>query len=517
MSEATDQLIETKNEALTPWTLSLGLLGGLIFIIGAVFHADVWKAVGIWYNYPAYSHCFLILPISGWLIWEKRAELAREMPAPEPRVLAFSIAPLLLWLVGYYSTTIEFRQVAVIGFAQIALLGILGWKVYRLILFPALFLFFLIPTGEYLIPTLQRLTADFTDWGLTFFGVIHYREGTTFELVNGRYSVAEACAGLRFLTATFTLGTLFCYLTFRLWWKSALFLAACIVLPIAANAVRVLATVMVANYTDNRVAAGVDHIVYGWGFAVVIMLLLLYIGSLFRDPEAPSQTPAPPARMSRPPLAKSVMVVVVLTVAAGFGPAFAALRSDVGTPPELSTLGAPLEAQGWTVTPNAGALQSVPNKPSAQFAGELTGGAIKDAIVELTVNDYVNAARDGSLISMKSHLWNAEMWTETSSGEIHANLGATPTTFQEHVISSALGERIVWSCYWIDGRTTTSPLTVKLLQLETAVTAHDEAAIIVLSTPVEGPVSEARKQLATVSSSVGGMILQRLASHSPQH
>jgi exosortase A len=516
-SDATDQMIQAKGDGLTPWTLSLGLIGALTLVIGVAFHADVWKAVGIWYNYPAYSHCFLILPISGWLIWERRAELASETPTPEPRALALSIAPLLLWLVGYYSTTVEFRQVAVVGFLQIALLGILGWRVYRLILFPAIFLFFLIPTGEYLIPTLQRLTSDFTDWGLTFFGVVHYRDGTAFELVNGRYSVAEACAGLRFLTATFTLGTLFCYLTFRIWWKSALFLAACIVFPIAANGVRVLATVMVANYTNNRVAAGMDHIVYGWGFAVVIMLLLLYVGSLFRDPDAQPRAPALPQRAPEPLIGKSIMVVVALAALTGIGPAIAAMRSDVGQPPELSTLIGPLEAQGWMVTPDTGAWRALPNKPSAQFAGVLSGPAIEDASVELMVNDYINAARDGSLISMKSNLWSSEIWSEVSSRDVTVDLGNAPATFHEYQISSALGERLIWSCYWINGRTTTSPLMVKLLQLKSAITAHDEAAIIVLATPIEGSVSDTRKKLATVLASTGGLVLQRLAQRSPHH
>jgi EpsI family protein len=211
------------------------------------------------------------------------------------------------------------------------------------------------------------------------------------------------------------------------------------------------------------------------------------------------------------------MLVVALAIVTSFGPAVAAMRSDVGQPPELSDLAAPLEAQGWMVTPDTGASRALPNKPSAQFAGVLSSPAIEDASVELMVNDYINAARDGSLISMKSNLWSSEIWSEVSSRDVQVNLGTVPVTFQEYQISSAFGERLIWSCYWINGRTTTSPLVVKLLQLRSAITAHDEAAVIVLSTPVEGPVSDTRKKLATVLASVGGLILQRLAPHSPQH
>jgi hypothetical protein len=100
---------------------------------------------------------------------------------------------------------------------------------------------------------------------------------------------------------------------------------------------------------------------------------------------------------------------------------------------------------------------------------------------------------------------------------VTVDLGNAPATFHEYQISSALGERLIWSCYWINGRTTTSPLMVKLLQLKSAITAHDEAAIIVLATPIEGSVSDTRKKLATVLASTGGLILQRLAQRSPHH
>src|SRR5215469_15440330 len=360
-----EHMVRPKREALSPWTLSLGLLSFLIVLTIAAFHVDVWRTVQIWYEYPAYSHCFLILPISAWLVWDKRAEIAAETPVAEPLALLLAIFPVLIWLAGYLSTTTELRQVAIVGFFEITLLAILGRRIFRLILFPALFLIFLIPTGEYLIPPLQRLTADFADWGLTQFGVVHYREGTLFELVSGRYSVAEACAGLRFLTATFTLGTLFCYLTFRRWWKIVVFLAACIVFPIAANGVRVLATIMVANYTSNRVAAGMDHIVYGWGFAVVIMLALLYGGSLFRDePSAPKPT-SMTKKESRPGIFAPAAVTAALVAAIAVGPVFAARASQPTTPPDLRVLVRPLKAKGWAIVPVRGAWRPTFSSASA--------------------------------------------------------------------------------------------------------------------------------------------------------
>lgn len=510
-SQVTGSLADAAADKRSVWLLAAALIGAVVAALGWVFRADIASAVEVWYVYPSYSHCFLILPISLWLVWERRAEILAETPAPEILALPLSLLPALLWLVGFYSTTNEIRQIAVVSFFEIALFGILGRQIYWRILFPALFLYFLVPTGEYLIPPLQRITADFTDWGLTQFGVVHFREGTVFELANGRYSVAEACAGLRFLTATFTLGTLFCYFSYRRWWKSAAFLIACIVVPIAANGVRVLATIMVANFTNNRVAAGVDHIVYGWGFAVAIMLVLLFLGSRFRDPETDAEPRLALANGSSVRSSVSVAIGAALVLAIALGPAIASHSSAPRRPPELATLPDLLQSQGWTVVPLAGSWRPTLAKPSAEFAGTLEKPG--EESVDVVVDDYANAARDGSLIAMKNRFWDTEVWSQTASGQAKANLGSTPTMFAEAVIASPLEKRLVWSCYWIDGRTTTSPLKVKFLQLLAALSSHDEAAVIVFSTPLDSTPDEARARLKAALAQSGNSIRERLATH----
>ncbi len=113
----------------------------------------------------------------------------------------------------------------------------------------------------------------------------------------GRYEIAEACAGLRFLIATVALGALFAHMMYRKPAKIALFMVACFGLPLVGNGLRALFTVTVANYTNNRVAAGIDHILYGWMFAVAIIFTLMYVGARFRDPDA--DAPPPPAACAR--------------------------------------------------------------------------------------------------------------------------------------------------------------------------------------------------------------------------
>ena len=46
-------------------------------------------------------------------------------------------------------------------------------------------------------------------------GIPIYREGLQFVIPSGTWSVVEACSGVRYLIASFMVGTLFAYLSYR--------------------------------------------------------------------------------------------------------------------------------------------------------------------------------------------------------------------------------------------------------------------------------------------------------------
>jgi len=176
--------------------------------------------------------------------------------------------------------------------------------VVRMIWFPVFYLLALVPTGEYLIVPMQNFAAHFTDIGLNLLGVTFYRQGTLFELTSGRYEIAEACAGLRFLIATVTLGVLFAYMMFRKIYKIALFLLACVAVPLIGNGLRCIGIIMIAYLSGNEYGAGADHIVYGWGFNVAILVVLGAIGYRFRDEfsdhaDIRTSPPAAPKKLKR--------------------------------------------------------------------------------------------------------------------------------------------------------------------------------------------------------------------------
>jgi EpsI family protein len=361
-------------------------------------------------------------------------------------------------------------------------------------MFPALFLFFLVPTGEYLVAPLQRFTTHFITTFLSLMGIPYFAEGTIIELANGRYQVEEACAGLRFLIATIALGALFAHLTYRKWPKIVLFMVACLVVPVIGNGFRALGIVLLAHYSDNRIAVGFDHLVYGWGFSVAIMLVLFFIGSRYSDKFPPREAPAKTA----PPASAGALLVaaIIAAVAVSAAPAFAAWRENRPLNIDAAAFSAPHYA-GWQTAQASDAWTPLYGGEDAKLTYSLDHDSFATPPVDVFVYYYGRARGGSTLISSTNKLWDEERWNAASSAKLNAHIGTVPVTFGELEIASSMQRRLVWWTYWARGTFTTSGLDVKLARLKGSFAGQDGSALIAVSVPVEsGTEDQARQHLA---------------------
>src|SRR5262249_51537114 len=137
---------------------------------------------------------------------------------------------------------------------------------------------------------LMEFTASFTVRALELTGVPVYREGLRFSIPTGDFEVASACSGIRYLIASVALGTLYAHLTYHTFWRRALFVALCLVVPLFAHGVRAYLIVMIAYWSDMRLAVGVDHLVYGWLFFGLVMFALFWLGLRLRERTSAAMT-----------------------------------------------------------------------------------------------------------------------------------------------------------------------------------------------------------------------------------
>jgi len=260
--------------------LSLFLL--VLVVVIAIYAETVWSMVAIWGRSETFAHCYFILPAVIYLLWICRNDMDAS---PEPNIgLATLIFPLsFLWLLAAMADVGVAAHFSVVAMSIVGTVSLLGWKLSRNILFPMGFLLMSVPVGEELVPIMIDFTADFTVGAVRALGLPVYREGTYFSLPTGRWSVVEACSGVRYLIASVTIGLLYAYLTYTSSVRRFLFVLVSIVVPIVANGLRAVMIVLLGHYSDMKIATGVDHLLYGWLFFGVVIFLMFWIGSFWRE------------------------------------------------------------------------------------------------------------------------------------------------------------------------------------------------------------------------------------------
>jgi exosortase A len=245
------------------WRSALPIMAAAELAILAIY-ADTAKSIAaIWRSSDTFAHGYLIVPITLVLVWIKRREVATLAPRPDALGFLLLAAAGFAWLAAEAAQVQVLAQYALVAMVTGAVLAVAGRRVAWTLAFPLAFLFLAVPFGEAFLPRLMQWTADFTTAALRFTGIPVYREGTFFDIPTGLWSVVEACSGLRYLIASVTIGAVFAYLTYRTWWKRALFLALSVAVPIIANFLRAYAIVMIGHLSGMTLAVGVDPFTCG--------------------------------------------------------------------------------------------------------------------------------------------------------------------------------------------------------------------------------------------------------------
>lgn len=304
----------------SPWRSALPAVVAAVLAV-VLLYLDTFKAMAaIWSRSDTYAHAFLVPPIVAWLVYRRREVLRHVVPVSQPWLLPLALLPVMAWVVGDMAGINTVTHASVVTLLVLTVPVVLGTAVARQLAFPLAFLFFMVPFGDFALPWFMQWTADFTVAALRLLGVPVYREGLAFIIPSGAWSVVEACSGVRYLIASFMVGTLFAYLQYRSLRRRVAFALVSLVVPIVANWVRALMIVLLGHLSNNRIAAGVDHLIYGWVFFGVVIGLMFLIGARWSEPEddaaAPGTRPPPAARSSVPPWATALGLMALTAMPA---------------------------------------------------------------------------------------------------------------------------------------------------------------------------------------------------------
>ncbi len=294
----------------------------MVAALGLVFHEEVVAAVRTWNDSAAYTHCFLVIPVAVYLLWDRRRVLDGIPRQLTPAASLLGVPMVAVWLVSERLGIMEGRQLAAISFVEVGFLALLGKRLWWAMAGPLLYLYFLVPFGEFLTPGLQDTTTLFIRHGLEILGVPAYIDGYVIEIPQGTFFVAEACAGLRFLIASTAFGCLYALLIYHSPLRRGVFILVSILVPIVANGFRAMGIVYLGHILGSAEAAAADHILYGWIFFSLVNLLLIALGLPFREDEVSARLTSRFVAHRAPgvSLRRIFPVVVGIAMVAAIGP-----------------------------------------------------------------------------------------------------------------------------------------------------------------------------------------------------
>jgi exosortase len=276
---------------------------GVAALIGAMFLAafrDVMAGlVSQWESNDAFSHGWLIAPMSAYIAWSRRDRLARA--GVKPAILGGTLGMLVAVLALQVG-----RVIGVLGIQQLAMLLaiaslvvlLLGWRALRALWFPIGYLLFMMPVWDVATERLhfpfQLLSAKLGTGFLRLFAVPVYLENNFIYLPNITLEVARVCSGVNYLIAILALAVPLAYLTLRSRARQVALLLFGIAAGFFFNALRVAAIGFFSYHQLSEYTHGPWHIFQGLSAALVGYVAIFAFWGLLHRREGLQAHGAPP-------------------------------------------------------------------------------------------------------------------------------------------------------------------------------------------------------------------------------
>lgn len=470
------------------WRFAVAVFAIAASAVLALFWRTALSMEEIWRGNDSYQHTYLVPLILAYLVWEDRDRLAGVSPCADWRGVGVVLLASLAWLLGWAAQVQVVQQVALIGMVQGLVLTVFGWRVVRLLLFPLLFMFFLAPMGDFLVPTLQRWTADVVVWSVSLTGIPTTTDGFMITLHDGsqtwhRFHVARECSGIRYLTAMFQIGLLTAWLLYRRWPRRVAAILAALAVPILANWLRAVGIVLIVYHTQGERGMDVDHIIYGFWFFLFVLLVYIGVCWLFAEPPPKRAHVSLPQTPASPRDRRRVLMAGVLAVLAVLPARLYAAVYDGGSSYTAVDHGSnlPQEAEGWRRTAYQG-LDWRPVYPgvSDETLARYARGA---DTVDIYVGRYRSQRQGSELVSWSNSLAGGG-WEDLGE-RLPATLtvDGRPLAVRYVRLAQPGRQRIVFYWYWVNEVTVSSDTMAKLEMTKARLSGGDrESAVIALAT-----------------------------------
>ena len=495
------------------WMKASLIFGIALIILFITYIQTIISIVRIWWNSGTYAHGFIIVPITLYLIWERRHRLEKVLPSPTSWGLLLLICFSFLWFIADAANILFLTQLCLVAMILSLALTLLGTGFMRTAFFPMIFLFFAVPLGEELVPYMMDFTAKFTITAIKLTGIPIYSEGRYITLPSGNWEVARACSGVRYLIASVTLGCVYAYLTYRIIWKQVAFVVFAILIPILANGLRAFGIVMLGHFSDMKIAVGVDHIIYGWFFFGLVIFFMFWVGSFWRD-KTDVENGQNSHSLEKNTETKTNAVSWVRMLGMGV---LAILAMSLGSAVSEYTSYTPASSKPSISLPKGRAqwqgpfVDEEPWNPIYPGATILSHKVYKSVQgnVHIYIIHYVNEFQGEELISSTNSFYDPDVWHRISESTHKVRLTeGRHISVHETVMSMSDEYRILWQWYDIFGELTSNPWIGKFWEAISKLNRSTSGSTLIgITADYEQKPEEARYLLRTFMEEMSVVII----------
>ncbi len=260
----------------------LGIIFGMVILV--YIPVFIWMFARWTAAETYYSHGFLVPLISIFLVWQKRKELSRLNFKPNRQGWLLFIPGIFIYLIGSFWETYFIGGGSLFLVLPGIILLFLGKQFLRKLIFPLLFLGFMIPLPMVAISNisfrLKIIASQIAVFMVNQLGLPAISDGSVIKTAHSYLVVEDPCSGIRSLIALIALGTLMAYLSrFSKPKKFILFLSS-IPIAIFSNVIRIASLTLVSEMYGPKVATGTFHDIMGIMVFVFSFLGLALVGKV---------------------------------------------------------------------------------------------------------------------------------------------------------------------------------------------------------------------------------------------
>jgi len=254
----------------------------LIAAAGIWLYAGTMKELlASWLSDGNYAHGIVVIPVALAIVCAKRRTLAKTPIEPAPAGNALLAAGVAVYAFSRWSDVTFLAGLSMVIVIAGLVWTFAGWRMLREVAFPIAFLMFMTPPPDFFIAKigapLQRASCSYAAMLAGTFGLDCESRGVTL-LANGlTFEVDLPCSGIRAINCLTAFSAVLAYMARTSSVGRAAIFAAAIPLAFAANVLRVLIVIVVANIDSVQSSVMRFHdfsgpVVFVMALGVVILL-----------------------------------------------------------------------------------------------------------------------------------------------------------------------------------------------------------------------------------------------------